>query len=213
MESPNFETAQTHALPDVTVYPEYRGYADSQGQVQGLLGDTIDTENAIRAADSLKAVNKSMIRLWGYQLGAGVALMVASNPNFAQYTQYIVAMDPFVGWGTLAEWSKENFQSNTLAQNYLGTAVSTYGQFSPSAKPYVQRSPNLKVLQSTPVLLLQGTSDKNMPWQTVQMFYEQLKKAHDPVTLDLIPHGNGKLKGQNQASADAEIQKWLNSLY
>lgn len=39
----------------------------------------------------------------------------------------------------------------------------------------------------TPVLLLQGTADKNVAWQTAQIFASQMKKANKTVKLVLYP--------------------------
>ena len=46
--SPTTLADLAHASPDsVMVAPRYRGYADSQGTVRGILGDTEDANNAI----------------------------------------------------------------------------------------------------------------------------------------------------------------------
>ena len=79
----------------VTITPAYRGYGESQGSVHGMLGDTLDAENAIIAAKSLHHVKPKDTYLWGISMGGGAALMLASEQKGIRA---VVAVSPFVGW-------------------------------------------------------------------------------------------------------------------
>lgn len=48
----------------VSVYPQYCGYGDSEGTVDGILGDTIDTENAITTVESCTSKRSRLVSCW-----------------------------------------------------------------------------------------------------------------------------------------------------
>lgn len=62
---------------------------------------------------------------------------------------------------------------------------------------------------SAPVLLLQGTGDTEVVWQTVAAFYRHLQRAHKQAEFVLIPHGTHGLHGLYQAQADQAIQQFM----
>ncbi|WEG13655.1 prolyl oligopeptidase family serine peptidase [Pullulanibacillus sp. KACC 23026] len=177
----------------VTLAPMYRGYEKSDGTVQGLNGDTIDTENAIKALTSyfnsnkkLPHIKKGHIYLIGISMGGGVALKVASERNDIVD---VIAESPFVGWDIWGAWDKKHNDSIYEEMTFY------YGSYDPSSQKYKDQSINFKKIVA-PVLLVQGTNDKFTPWETVQTFYNDMKSAHKNVTLKLIKGGNHGLSNK-----------------
>lgn len=150
------------------VAPQYRGYAESEGTVQGLYGDAVDTENAIVAADSLSVVNNQSMWLEGVSMGGGVVLVVAPNPKYSINTNAVVAISPFVGWDITMKWANKNENNSQLADGFIQEGLDAYGTFNPNKKGYKQNSLDVANI-GAPTLLLQGTGDKNVPWQATQI--------------------------------------------
>jgi dipeptidyl aminopeptidase/acylaminoacyl peptidase len=203
--SPTTLADLAHASPDaVMVAPQYRGYADSQGTVRGILGDTQDANNAIVASLTLPRVRNGKIGLFGTSMGGGVVLMLN---GMRRDIAYVVATSPFVGWTTWGRWTV-NHPGNALAVSHWRTATTVYHSTNPEAPTFRRRSPDITRM-SAPVLLLQGTGDTEVVWQTVAAFYRGLQHAHKQAEFVLIPHGTHGLHGRYQAQADRAIQQFL----
>lgn len=176
----------------ITLLPMYQGYDTSEGTIHDLNSDTIDTENGIKAVKSyfnsntkLPNIEEGMIWLEGESLGGGVALKLASERH--DITS-LVAISPFVGWDIYGNFLKKH-QKISTDKNTLESAIQAYGPFDPKSKAYQQESIDYSKI-NTPVLLMQGTADKVVPWQTVQTLYKKMKADHQNVTFDLIKGGN-----------------------
>lgn len=177
----------------ITLSPMYRGYEKSDGTVQGLNGDTIDTENAIKALTSyfnsnkkLPNIEKGHTYLIGVSMGGGVALKVASERDDIVD---VIAESPFVGWDIWGAWDK------THNDSVFETMTFNYGPYVPSSQKYKEESIDFKKI-TAPVLLVQGTSDQFTPWETVQTFYNDMKSVHKHVTFNLIKGGNHGLSNK-----------------
>lgn len=193
----------------VVIYPQYRGYANSQGTVQGLYGDTVDTENAIQAAYSLPTVDDAATYLLGTSMGGGVVMRVAANPQYAKNIHAVVALSPFVGWNTMMQWAEKNKQTSHVADTWVQYGVDLYGSFDPSKLAYKENSIDVAKI-GAPVLLLQGTADQRVPWQSVQFLYQQMKANDITAKFDLYPGGHhGLHTGKYQTESDQAIGNWL----
>jgi dipeptidyl aminopeptidase/acylaminoacyl peptidase len=190
----------------ITIAPEYRGYYESEGTVQDLLGCTIDTENAIKAAGSVGNVNQDQLYLLGYSLGGGVSLMIASE---RKDVRAVVAVSPFVGYDEYVKWFSKHPDATTEAERTFKPMVQNWKALmeTPDNKQesMMSRIPNIQA----PVLLLQGTGDKNVIWQTVSQFADDLKNAHKSVKLVIYPGGQHGLHDQNEAASSSEMRDWF----
>ena len=106
----------------VTLMPLYRGYGGSDGTVNGLKGNTLDTENAIKAVTNyfnhkkdVKKIEEGMLFLRGYSMGGGVVLDVASE---RKDVTSVIAISPFVGWDISGAWDEKN-KKITTGRNLL----------------------------------------------------------------------------------------------
>lgn len=174
----------------ITLVPMYRGYGESGGHVQGLVGDTLDSNNAITALQSYLNAHKSgpqleknHIYLIGESFGGGVALKLATE---RKDIVYVIAISPFTGWDIQGAWFKQHDQS------IFNALEKAYGPFNPNRSAYKKRSIDYKKIKA-PTLLIQGTADPYVPWQTVQEFYNKMKSNHQNVTFKLIKGGNHNL--------------------
>lgn len=175
----------------ITLAPMYRGYGNSDGTVNGLSGNTIDTENAIKAIRSFLNSKKETphiqdghIYLNGTSMGGGVALKVASE---RKDVLSVVAVSPFVGWDIVGSWDQKH-TDNATWKSYLNNAVSVYGPFDAESTVYKQESIPYKNIKA-PTLLIQGTSDTKTPWQTVQILYKKMNENNQDVTFKPIDGG------------------------
>ena len=89
---PSFSYYEDFSSKIVTITPAYRGYGKSQGSVQGMFGDTLDADNAMKAAFSLHHVKPNDTYVWGVSMGGGIALMLASEQKGIRA---VVADSPF----------------------------------------------------------------------------------------------------------------------
>lgn len=191
----------------VIIYPEYQGYLDSSGTVHGMKTDVANTLDGIQAAKRFGEVRPHDTYLWGYSMGGGVALMTAELDH---NVKAVVAVSPFVGLTDVVSWAMAHpplaVQGYVLHQAFA--IRSAYGDNSHSAA-YRERSPNPAQI-AAPVLLLQGTSDPNVAWQTVALFYHQMKAAHRPVQLILYPGGHHGLLGHRYGKKSmVQIARWF----
>lgn len=188
----------------VELYPEYRGYEGSQGTVGGLVGGTQDAENAITMAQTLTSVRSDDTYLWGYSLGGGIALMLASDPG----VKAVVAVSPYVGFQDFQQWISKHPEPDNHAWQHdeaiIQNVYKSYGKNTKS-KEYSMLSPNIIKIKA-PILLVQGTGDTTLVWQTVELFYTQLRAAHKTAKLALYP---GAQHGVHIKSADIAIQNWF----
>lgn len=195
---------------EVFLAPEYRGYAESQGTVDGLYADATDTENAIKAAETLSFVSNQPMELLGISMGGGVVMKVASDSKYSRQIRAVVAVSPFVGWNAIEEWAQKNEKSSTMAKKWVQAAINSgYGKFEPDKKVYTQNSIDPSKI-GAPVLLLQGTADKDVPWQSVQTFYQELKKDGKTAQLKLFQGGNHGLTGKYHVAAGKAAHVWFN---
>jgi hypothetical protein len=95
----------TYHPPDAMyLYPEYQGYGDSGGTVQGVPSNVEDIQNAIVAANKATPGKSDGVYLYGQGIGAGAAMLVASQRNDVKA---VIAYDPFLGYDAFAtEYNK-----------------------------------------------------------------------------------------------------------
>ena len=187
----------------VSILPAYRGYGESQGSVHGMLGDTLDAEDAMLAAMSLHHVKPNDTYLSGVSMGGGVALMLASEQKGIRA---VVANSPFVGWDITANWAKRLKETATFNSGEVPYATYTYG-----STHFAVRSPyDHTTTIHAPVLLLQGKEDNAVIWQTVESLYQRMKKEGKVVNLVLYKTGHHALFNKHWfVSTYASIQ-WMN---
>lgn len=188
----------------ITLIPEYRGYAGSDGTIPGLSGATLDTNNAIKAVMGKFSVEHNHIDLAGTSFGGGVVLNLASQRGDIHS---VIAISPFVGWDIVGAWAVKNKTNNTLAAKKYKVMTYYYGSFNPNSSKYKNESINYKNIHA-PTLLLQGKGDTSVPWQTVQSLYNDMKTTNHHVKLDLIPWGTHGLHGQFQQETNNYIMQW-----
>lgn len=188
----------------VMVYPEYEGYMASQGLVHGMKNDTLDVLNAISAAESLGEVSQNDTYLLGYSLGGGLALMTAAADHDVKA---VVSVSPFVGLNDFVSWAKTNAKHDSIFYGQLRAIEESYGSNVRSVT-YNERSPDITKIDA-PVLLLQGTADQHVPWQTVRTFTDQMKSAHKVVKLVIYPNGHHGLHNVNGSASTQEIANWF----
>ncbi|MUG88864.1 alpha/beta fold hydrolase [Paenibacillus timonensis] len=194
----------------VGLFPLYRGYMESDGHVQGIAENTRDTENAIQAAKSTGRVKPNSIYLLGSSMGGGVALRLASE---RQDVQAVVAISPFVGWDATTRWLDEHPDVTSPAIVEEQRELSYYVRFryingheeSKGDYAILDRIPEIQA----PVLLLQGTGDQNLIWQTVQLFADEMEKVGKTVKLVVYPNGQHGLEDKYIEQRNQEIVQWL----
>jgi dipeptidyl aminopeptidase/acylaminoacyl peptidase len=186
------------------LYPEYQGYLQSAGQVRGLYTAALDTLAGIRAAEALVPIDRQRLYLVGYSLGGGVALKVAS---LLPGVRAVVAISPFVGLRTVMPWQAANAQPGTRFFNQWVGERRSYGTL-PSQAVLAKESPDVSTI-TAPVLLLQGTGDHHVAWQTVQQFFTEMKAAGKVVKLVLYPGGHHGLHHQYASASYVEMLTWF----
>lgn len=187
----------------ITIIPAYRGYGESLGSVQGMLGDTLDAENAMIAAKSLHHVIPKDTYLWGVSMGGGVALMLASEQKGIRA---VVADSPFVGWDITAYWAKRLKETATFNSGEVPYATYAYG-----STHFAVRSPyNHTTTIHAPVLLLQGKEDHAVIWQTVESLYQRMKKEGKVVNLVLYKTGHHALFNKHWFASNYASIQWMN---
>jgi len=160
----------------------------------------------ISAAKKLREIKPGDTYLVGYSLGGGLALMTAASDH---EVKAVVAISPFVGLKEFVDWAKPNAKPNTTFYDDLQTIEKEYGN-NTNSQTYEERSPNVSNIQA-PVLLLQGTSDTKVPWQTVQTFAQQMKTAHKVVRLVLYKGGQHSLQTvPYEEESTQEMDNWFN---
>ena len=171
----------------ITLAPMYQGYGESEGLINGINSNTIDTQNAIKALkgylDSNKHfphVEKGHLYVEGSSMGGGVAMKLASERSDIMS---VVAISPFIGWDITANWEKAH------DQGAYETFTFYYGPLRPNATKIKKDSIDFSKIKA-PTLLVQGTKDPNVEWETVQTFYNKMKADHKNVTFKLIKGGN-----------------------
>lgn len=201
-DSPS-DLAQQNALY-VDVEPLYRGYNGSGGTVQNVSQNTLDAENAITAAETFSDVQSHDVYVGGTSMGGEVALMLAERPD----VKAVVAVSPFVGWSITGAWAMKNANQSALAVDLWQQAIDTYGPVNANAPIYKRESPDIAKIKA-PVLILQGTADKNVPWQTVQIFVNDMKRAKKKVEFQLYPGGDHGLNSKYQKEKFSEVNTWF----
>lgn len=194
----------------VYLYPAYRGYLESEGHVQGIAENTRDTDNGIKLAMSTGRVKEDSVYLIGVSMGGAVALRLASE---RQDVQAVVGISPFTGWDVIIRWLDEHpgitkpkvvddvrkyafYVRNYLIKGHPESA----GDYS-----ILDKIPNI----NAPVLLLQGTDDDSLIWQTVQDFAEDLEEAGKTVKFVLYEDGDHGLEDHYKDQRNQEAHQWL----
>lgn len=186
------------------LYPEYQGYLPSAGQVRGLYTAALDTLAGIRAVEALVPISPRRLYLVGYSLGGGVALKVAS---LLPSVRAVVAVSPYVGLSTVLPWQAAHAQLGTLLFKQWVGETRSYGTF-PSQAVLAKESPDGSAI-TPPVLLLQGTGDHHVAWQTVQQVFTEMKGAGKVVKLVLYPGGHHGLHHQYASASYGEMVSWF----
>lgn len=190
----------------VMLYPEYQGYLNSSGTIRGLETNVVNTIDAITVAHTFGEVRRNDTYLWGYSMGGGVALLTAERDH---HVKAVVAVSPFVGLTDVASWARAH-PALTLQQDVSGQMpliLVPYGDAIHS-ETYQERSPHPSQI-SAPVLLLQGTVDPHVAWQTVVLFYHQMEADHRLVKLVLYPGGHHGLHSRYGAQSTEQIRLWF----
>lgn len=193
--------------PDmVQLYPEYEGYRRSHGLVHGIATDVQNALAGISSAQALGEVNASRLYLLGVSVGGGVALILAGD---LPQTRAVVAVSPWVGLVDNMTWLSEHPSGNLVR---MAQFTDQYGpnNIGPPSLSYQQRSPQVSHIHA-PVLMLQGTADHHVVWQTVQMFANQLKAAHKTYRLILDPGGHHGLRHHYLNETTAEVEQWFHT--
>lgn len=196
----------------VYLYPLYRGYLESDGHVQGIAENTRDAENGIKVAMTTGSVKKDSVYLLGSSMGGGVALRLASE---RQDVKAVVGVSPFVGWDVNLRWLHEHpdvTSPEIVAQSRETADYVRFGliNVNPDSKgdySILDRIPDIQA----PVLLLQGTADESLIWQTVQDFADDLEEAGKTVKLVLYPEGRHGLDDKYQDQRNQEMTQWLHA--
>ena len=189
----------------ITVVPMYRGYGDSNGPVSGIAENATDTINAIKAVQSRYKVIKGHIYLEGTSMGGGVVLKVASEQSDIRS---VIATSPYVGANVFTHWYLSNQTSAIPHTKDIYIAITNdYGPFDPSQPIYQEESINYRNI-SAPTLLLQGTGDQTIQWQTVQALYQDMKADHKPVRFDLVKGANHGFTGSFASVGGDAIVLW-----
>jgi len=186
----------------ITLYPEYRGYLESDGNPQGLAGSTLDAQNAIKAATSMigDKLKSDSIYLIGTSFGGGIALRLASERHDVKA---VVALSPYVGADEIVRWFDEH---PTYTSTYYRTHIEDYkNEMTKNNGTLLDRIPDIQA----PVLFLQGSGDPNVIWQTVEQLANDMKKANKTVKLIIYPNGNHGLTDQYQYQRNQEIYQWF----
>lgn len=193
----------------VYLYPLYRGYLESEGHVQGIAENTRDADNGIKMAMSTGQVKKDSVYLIGGSMGGGVALRLASE---RQDVQALVGVSPFVGWDVNLRWldehpdinSPEIVEENRKTAGYVRYTLINFDPDSKGNYSILDRIPDIQA----PVLLLQGTADESLIWQTVEDFAKDMEEADKTVKLVLYPEGKHGLEDKYQ-ERNQEVMQWL----
>ncbi|WP_334077414.1 alpha/beta hydrolase family protein [Paenibacillus sanfengchensis] len=194
----------------VYLYPLYHGYLESDGHVQGIAENTRDAENAIKVAISTGSVKPDSVYLLGASMGGGVALRLASE---RQDVKAVVGVSPFVGWDVNLRWldehpdvtSPEIVAENRETAGYVRYSLINVNPESKGDYSILDRIPDIQA----PVLLLQGTADESLIWQTVQDFADEMEEAGKTVKLVLYPDGRHGLADKHQDQRNQEVMQWL----
>ncbi|WP_185118598.1 alpha/beta hydrolase family protein [Cohnella thailandensis] len=189
----------------ITLYPNYRGYMESEGHVQGLADSTLDAQNAVKAAKSMlgKKIKADSTYLLGYSFGGGVALRMASE---RRDVKAVAAVSPFVGSDEYIRWLDENPKnSSILIAGWRNNLRDLNDDVHKNNGSLLDRIPDIEA----PVLFLQGTGDANVIWQTVQQYADDMEKVDKTVNLVMFPNGNHALDDQNREAANEEIVQWF----
>ncbi|GMA63784.1 hypothetical protein GCM10025859_42240 [Alicyclobacillus fastidiosus] len=88
--------------------------------------------------------------------------------------------------------------------NFCTRTITLYGPFKPSSQKYESVSVNYKKIHA-PTLLLQGTADPTVPWQSVQFFYDELRQTNKNAHLILVP---GAGHGVHDKEGQTDINQW-----
>ena len=188
----------------VEVYPEYEGYLHSAGNVQGPLIDLQNIEGGIRAVEQFHRVDPARQYVIGYSLGGGLALMLA---GVDKNIRAVVSVSPWVGLQDTIPWDRQHAKPGSIFYQQMVLEEHAFGTDVHSAT-YAERSPHAAAIHA-PVLLLQGTGDHHVAWQTVQIFYRQLKTAGKVAKLILYPEGLHGLHGGYAQSSVQAINTWF----
>lgn len=188
----------------ITLIPEYRGYGGSDGTVQGLWGDTLDVNNAIKAVMSKFLVKPHHIYLDGTSMGGGVVLKLASERSDIRS---VIATSPWVGMDIVGEWASKHKNDGTDRSLALYDDMLSYGTSDPHSPVLKEQSIDYRKI-TAPVLLLQGTGDAIVPWQTVQTFYNHLKPYDVDSKLILFPGGVHGLIDKYQNQVNQDVAQW-----
>jgi dipeptidyl aminopeptidase/acylaminoacyl peptidase len=188
----------------VAVYPEYEGYLGSAGTVHGSLTDLENIEDGIRAAEQLHRINAARQYVVGISLGGGLALMLA---GIDQNIRAVVCVSPWVGLQITIRWYEHHAKLGSAHYREMTLVHYLYGK-NLDAPAYNKRSPHAGLIHA-PVLLLQGTGDTSVAWQTVQTFYRQLKAARKVAQLVLYPGGQHGLHGKYGPASTAALNAWF----
>ncbi|NMP24633.1 alpha/beta hydrolase family protein [Sulfobacillus harzensis] len=189
----------------VELYPEYQGYIGSPGRAKGVRIDFSNLQDAIRIAKQFGEVKVNDTYLLGYSLGGDLALMTA---GWDHQVRAVVAVSPLVGLSDVVQWSQAHQGLGPTA--YPGEFLGVVDRYGPNihSLAYRERSPNPAAIRA-PVLLLQGTGDKEVVWQTVRLFADQMTHADRTVKLILYRGGQHGLHGGYEAASARAMDQWF----
>lgn len=186
----------------LTLVPEYRGYAGSDGTIPNLQGEVSDVDNAVKAlASTVYSIEPNHIYLEGTSMGGAVALQLAAQRTDVRS---VIVVSPFVGWNIVGPWATANRSKNTIASTMYQVMEANFGSYSNSNLKFAPVSVDYQKIH-VPTLILQGTRDMHVAWQTVQLLYKDMKRTDPHVKFELSPGGNHGLKNKENLLSQATI--------
>lgn len=188
----------------VELFPEYQGYMGGTGSVRGLRRDAEDTFCGMHAVDSTGRVRPHDLYLIGSSIGGGVAWRAVGE---LLHVRAVGAISPWVGLNMVEPWETPHALPHTVFSSQLKNEIASYG-LHPWPAVLAQQSPAIASFPA-PTLLLPGTADHHVPWQTVQEFYQAMKAAGQTVHRTVLPGGHHGRHGRNANASPRAAFSWL----
>ncbi|MBV8391750.1 MAG: alpha/beta fold hydrolase [Alphaproteobacteria bacterium] len=169
-----------------------RGWLGSEGENDQGLRQPLDVLAAIDWLARRPLVDRTRIGLVGASMGGQVALLAAAHKPPIQ------AVAAFYAPADLARWR----EANPFIRDYLDDLCG------PEGLPV--RSPILRVTQiDTPVLLVHGDSDQNVPVEQTLAMDEALRSHGKEVETVIVPGGTHFFSEQQNALARRKLFDFL----
>ncbi|MCA1293654.1 prolyl oligopeptidase family serine peptidase [Paenibacillus sp. alder61] len=155
----------------------------------------------------IEIISKELIEVPGQNPNIDIYKLFYKSDNIKVLTYMTVPKDVNLRW--LDEHPDVN-SPEIVAENRETAGYVRYGliNVNPESKgdySILDRVPDIQA----PVLLLQGTADESLIWQTVQDFADEMEEAGKTVKLVLYPDGRHGLADKYQDQRNQEVMQWL----